>query len=344
MYLNEVSGGRKNNLDFIRFLAASLVILCHAYPISLGSEYADVLGRITGNQIHFGNLAVCIFFVYGGFLIAKSAERLEKTWSFFRARICRIFPCLIVVTVLLALLAGPFLTNLSVTEYYANGGTWRYLLNSGMILVHNLPGVFEGNVYGQAVNGPLWTLPIEFLCYIMCFLVMKLGFLNEKRMKWTIPVFVAGYLGIKLVLGGNELLASALRPVGMFYAGMLYYVYREKIKLKLLPALLALAALVLCTRCQVLDETIFIFLPYILMYLGYGTKYTLHNFAKHGEVSYGMYLCGWPLQQIICMGFGGTMEPLVNFAIALPLAVVCGFILNKIVEEPVARGLRKVGK
>lgn len=341
MTLKETSKGRNNNLDFIRFIAASLVILCHAYPISMGKEYTDLLGRITNNQIHFGNLAVCIFFLYGGFLIAKSAERLQNTGAYFKARILRIFPCLIVVTFILTFVAGPILTTYPAGEYFSRKETYQYLLNSVMVLVHDLPGVFEGNIYGQTVNGPLWTLPIEFLCYIMCFLALKTGFMNEKRMKWTVPLFAAGYIGIKLLLGSNELLASALRPVGLFYAGMLYYVYRDKIKLKWQIAVLSFLALVLCTYVGILGGTIFLFLPYILFYVGYGTRYKFSNFAKYGEVSYGMYLCGWPIQQILCMQFGGTMKPLVNFFLALPLAVLCGYLLNRLVEMPIGKYMKK---
>ncbi len=337
MTLKETSTDRNNNLDFIRFLAALLVILCHAYPISRGQEYTDLLGRLTNGQMHFGNLAVCIFFLYGGFLIAKSAERLKTAGAYFKARVLRVFPCLIAVTFILTFLAGPCLTTLSTGTYFSQKGAYQYLLNSVMILTHNLPGVFEGNIYGQTVNGPLWTLPVEFLCYIMCFLVWKTGFLNEKRMKWTIPFFAAGYIGLKIILGTNVLLASALRPVGLFYAGMLYYVYRGKIKLSREAALLCSAALVFFTWRGFLDVVVFIFLPYVLLYLGYGTRHKLSNFAKHGEVSYGVYLCGWPIQQTICMLFGGQMIPVVNFLLTLPFAICGGYLLHRFVEQPAAR-------
>lgn len=342
MNLGEISKGRNNNLDMIRFFAAVLVILCHSYPISMGENHMDILGEISNGQIHFGNLAVCSFFVYGGFLIAKSAERLQTAGAYFKARILRIFPCLAVVTFVLALVTGPCLTTLSVGEYFTHKGTYQYLLNSVMVLIHDLPGVFEGNIYGETVNGPLWTLPVEFLCYIMCFLALKMGFLSEKRMKWSIPLFAAGYLAVKLFLRGNELLASALRPIGMFYAGMLYYVYRDKIKLRWHPAVFSLAALVVFTYMGVLDSTVFVFLPYPLFYLGYGTRRKFNEFAKHGEVSYGIYLCGWPIQQVICMQFGGAMDAWVNFLLTLPFAVLCGYLLNKLVEKPIASlGKRK---
>ncbi len=341
MTLKEVSADRNNNLDLIRFCAALLVILCHAYPISMGEGHMDLLGRITGGQIHFGNLAVCIFFLYGGFLIAKSAERLQTAGAYFKARVFRLFPCLIAVTFFLSFLAGPCLTTYSLGEYFSQKGTYLDLLNSIMVLTHNLPGVFEGNIYGQTVNGPLWTLPIEFLCYIMCFLIWGIGLLNEKWMKWTIPLFAAGMIGLKLILDPQGLLVSALRPAGLFYAGMLYYVYRDKIRLYWQGALLCLCALVFFTWRGFLDVVIYVFLPYLLMYIGYGTRYKFSNFARYGEISYGIYLCGWPIQQVICMQFGGKMEPWLNFLLTLPIAVLCGYLLYRLVELPIARLQKK---
>lgn len=335
MKLSEITRGRENNLDFIRFWAAALVIFCHAFPISLGGGNVDFLGRLTGNQMHLGNLAVCIFFFYGGFLISKSAERLQGAAPYFKARALRLFPCLVVVTFLLALVAGPILTELGLKEYFTDAGTWKYLLNSVMALVHNLPGVFQGNIYNSTVNGSLWTLPIEFLCYIMCFLAWKLKFMDEKNAKWMVLLFAAGYLGAVKLLAGSETLSAALRPTGLFFAGMVYYVYRDKIIIKPQAAAACAVALAASAAFHVLGIFVFFCFPYLMMYLGFGTKRKLSGFAKRGEISYGMYLCGWPIQQMICQGFGGQMDPYLNALLAFPLAILCGFLLNRLVERPI---------
>ena len=335
MKLSEITRGRENNLDFIRFWAAALVIFCHAFPISLGGENVDILGRLTGNQMHFGNLAVCIFFFYGGFLISKSAERLQGAKPYFKARALRLFPCLAAVTCLLALVAGPILTELSLGEYFKDMGTWKYLLNSVMVLVHDLPGVFGGNIYNGTVNGSLWTLPIEFLCYIMCFLALKLKFLNEKNAKWMVLLFAAGYLAAVKLLANSEVLSAALRPTGLFFAGMVYYVYRDKITINAWVAAVCAAILAASAAFHLLGGAVFFCFPYIMMYLGFGTKRKLSGFAKKGEISYGMYLCGWPIQQMVCQGFGGRMDPYLNALLAFPIAVLCGILLNRFVEQPI---------
>lgn len=74
--LGVLSEGRKNNLNFIRFIAAVMVIFGHSYAATLSYKMGDPICRLTKNQLDFGGLAVSIFFVYGGFLIAKSMERL----------------------------------------------------------------------------------------------------------------------------------------------------------------------------------------------------------------------------------------------------------------------------
>lgn len=337
MRLSEITKGRDNNLDIIRFVAAVMVIFCHAFPISLGGDNVDALGRLTNNQIHFGNLAVCIFFFYGGFLICKSAERLQNRKAYFKARALRIFPCLAVVTLVLTFIVGPILTEWSVGAYFTDRSTYQYLLNAVLIPVHNLPGVFEGNIYNATVNGPLWTLPIEFLCYIMCFIALKIKFLEQKNAKWMILMFAAGYLGAVKLLSGVALLSAALRPTGLFFAGMVYYIYRDKIVIK--PWIAAVCAVILAVSAAfgVLGIAIFFCFPYLMMYLGFGTKHKLSGFAKRGEISYGVYLCGWPIQQIICQNFGGQMNPYVNVLISLPIAIVCGALLNRLVEKPLGR-------
>ena len=341
MILSEVSKGRDNNLNFIRFIAATLVIYCHSFPFSLGDGNTDILSAFSKGQMTFGGLAVSVFFLFGGFLIAKSVQRLKKAGPYFKARISRIFPCLFVVVTLCALVLGPVITTLSVKEYYTNPETYKYLLNSVFVLVHDLPGVFTENVYNSTVNGPLWTLPVEFLCYIACFIVYKLGLLTEKKMKWTIPMVIVGYIGVWYIFRNNSLIFGAVRPALLFYIGMFCYVYRDKIKLKLSIAILSLLGFMISCILGVLNITVYFCLPYVLLYLAFGTKKKLSSFGTKAELSYGMYLFGCPLQQTVTMLFGGSMNPMINFIIVLPIDIILAYILYLLVEKPVANLMKK---
>lgn len=340
MYISDMTKGRDNNLDLIRFVAAVMVIFSHAFPLSLGEGKADYLSVLTHGQIDFGGVAVSIFFFYGGFLICKSAHRLQSAGKkYFKARIIRIFPPIIVVTVLLAFVVGPIASTLNISEYFTNAQTYKYLLNSVLVLVHDLPGVFENNIYGSTVNGPLWTMPVEFLGYILCFLMMKTGMLQLKYTKWILPVFVFVHIAVIYLFSPQDMALLAWRPTALFFAGMVYYVYRDKINFSKSIALASIILLLISFLLGIGNYTIILFWPYVLMYLGFGTKLKFKDFAKHGEISYGIYLSGWSIQQIVCQQFGGSMNPVVNVAISLPIAIVCGFLINKCVEKPIMKKL-----
>lgn len=331
-----VEDGRNNNLDFIRFLASIMVIFSHSFPLSLGEEI-DPLFILTKEQIGFGSLGVAIFFVYGGYLICKSMHRVKKAKPYFLARVLRIFPPLAAVTIVLAFIIGPILSTLSVGDYFRNPETYRYLLNAVLIPQHNLPGVFEHNAYLPTVNGPLWTLPVEFICYIMCFVFYKLKLLDKKHIIITICLFGAGITGAYLLSGHIAVLASMIRPMGLFFIGMLAYIFRDKIRMSFGYFLISGFGMVISIALGIFPYTIYIFLPYFLLYLGFATKRKFSQFARKGEISYGMYLCAWPIQQILCQCFGGQMHPMMNFILATVLSILAGVILLKTIEEPVMR-------
>ncbi len=342
MKLCDVTKGRNNNLDLIRFIAAMMVIFSHAFPLSLGVRGGkDYLSMITRSQISFGGLAVSIFFFYGGFLICKSAHRLQSAKKYFKARMIRIFPSLVVVIVCTTFLIGPILSVLSIREYFTNPFTYQYLLNSILILVHDLPGVFENNIYGTTVNGSLWTLPVEFVGYILCFFMMKMNLLKSKYLKWIVPIFILVHITISYLSSSQTLVSSVWTATAMFFIGMLYDIYQDKICLSKRIVIINIILLLFSIWLKILNITMPFFLSYILIYLGYGTNIKFSNFARYGEISYGIYLCGFPIQQIVCERFGGSMNPIVNAAISIPLAIICGFLLHRYIEKPILNIVNK---
>ena len=333
--LAEQFRGRENNLDLIRFIAAAMVIYFHAHPLVRPDGKADFLYQFSNGQIHIGNLAVCVFFLFSGFLIAKSAERTVSGPAFFKARILRLIPPLAVVTILCAFVLGPIMTELPLKEYFTDPKTYAYLGNSILIPVHELPGVFLRNPYNATVNGALWTLPIEAICYVVCYLFCRTGFLNARRMRWTIPLFVILYIGGSWVFRNNDLIASVLHPCGMFYMGMLAYVYRDRIRLSAPMALLALAVFLISLRRGMLEIFLLICVPYLLLMLAFGTPKKATGFGKYGDFSYGMYLTGWPLAQVLVQYVGNRLSVGVQALIVIILSTVCGALLHWWVERPI---------
>lgn len=332
--LGKSSVGRDNNLDIIRFIAAIMVIVCHAFPLSYGINRGDFLFDFTKSQVSLGAVAVGIFFLYAGFLITKSMIRVQTTKKYFKARILRIFPALFFVVFLLTFIIGPIISRLSVTSYFSNSDTYKYLLNAILVITHNLPGVFAGNVYGQTVNGPLWTLPIEFMCYVLCFIAFKIGFVDKKKFLISIPLFIIGCISILFLEKFSLEIITIIRPIVLFYIGMAMYIYKDKIELNLNIAFLFTIAMIVLGYLGQSDIAMILLFPYVMFTLAYATKHKISNFGKYGEFSYGIYLWGWPIQQIIVSICGKGMNAYLNAIITIPIAFIMAVITYYVVEKP----------
>lgn len=324
---------KTNNLNLIRFIAAILVIIHHSFPLCYGSERGDFVAEYTGDMLSLGTIAVGVFFVTGGFLIAGSAERKNKAGAFFKARITRIFPSLAVVVLASAFVIGPIVTELSVSDYFSNGNTYKYLLNGVLLLQHTLPGVFESNPYPEVVNGPLWTLPVEFLCYIGCFIAFKLGFFDKKRYGITIPFAVVAAIGVGFVFRSQPFIIRIIQPVLLYYIGIGFYVFKDRIKLsgKLFALLVLLWLVLIALKLSFL--AMLIAFPYVIMYLAFGIESeVVASFGKKYEISYGMYLWGWVLQQLLCQ-MNMFRVWYINSILAVIGAIVMGFLNHILIEK-----------
>lgn len=189
----KTDNSRNNNLDLIRLIAAALVIWSHAYPIVLGKGAEQPLSRLTYGQISLGDLGVAIFFVLSGFLVSQSMFRLNDLVGYTKARVLRIFPGLIFCVLISTFIIGPIFSTLSLTDYFTNDTTYSYLVATTTLnfLSPFLPGVFESNPYGAFINGSLWTLKYEIICYFTLALSWKLGLIQQNRVFLAIASCVA---------------------------------------------------------------------------------------------------------------------------------------------------------
>lgn len=330
---------RDNNLDFIRFIAALAVIFSHSFSICLGPDSHTPLSGLTDDRLSEGGLAVGVFFFIGGLLIAKSCESHPHAGRFFQLRLLRIMPQLVFVVLVLALVAGPVLTTLPLDEYFTSGQTYRYLLNGVFVLQHDLPGVFEANPYGPVVNAPLWTLPVEFVCYILCFLCFR--WTRFTRRSFAIASLPVAGLAVVYFAFFDYYQLSVVRAILLFYLGVAYYVYRDSIRITPLLGWLSLALFAVLVAMGLDVVAMLLVFPYALLWLGYGLKPRMAGFAKHGEFSYGIYLWGWPIQQVLVMMLPASMAvPWINALIASILAIGGGLLNYRLIDLNVSRVLR----
>jgi len=326
---------RSTNIEVMRFLSAALVILSHAYPIVTGTKETELLYRLTYGQLTFGGLAVSFFFFVGGYFAAGSVQKEEKSLGYITKRLKRLLPSLGIV-VLLSIIMGGFLTELSIKEYLTSGKTWLYLLNTIMLPVHNLPGVFAGQPYASTVNGALWTLPVEMACYMACLLWYRLGLSKPKKL-WISIVFAGLVSAMGIILGPRyEIIISVTRPCILFYMGMLYRLYGEHIRKSIWIALICIGALIITSIYGGLYIAILLTLPYMINYFAFHDSINMPELlAQGGKISYAMYLVGFPIQQaLVALKITDTHTG--NFVLGLLLDIVIAsgitWINNKITQ------------
>lgn len=333
-YLKDTINIRSSNLSLIRFVSAILVIACHAYPLAGGRTNIDPLLQISSGTISFGSLAVAVFFISSGLLVAKSVENKNKASMYFKSRCLRILPPLIFTVLITVIIMGIFFTKLDLFEYFTSSETYKYLLNAIMVPIHQLPKVFENNIYGPVINGALWTLPVEFICYIILFFVYKLKLMEKTIFKYTVLPILAVFIFLNTT--SNALLITLsgyAEPVFMFYAGVAYYIYRDKIifssKLFIISSIIFVASIIL----GIAWLGLILFFPYLLIFLSFGIGQVNKWVDNLGAIAYGIYLCGFPIQQTIVYYFGGEMDPMLNFVIAVPVAILLGMIIYFVSEK-----------
>jgi len=323
--LDAWNGGR-NHFHLIRLIAAWLVIYSHAWAIT-GSSGNDHFARLTQTK-SAGAFAVDVFFVISGFLVAASVER-HRWREFLLARALRLYPALIVCVLLTVCVLGPALT--SANDYWRDTATWRYLWANASLWRAEfwLPGVFE-SLPRTAVNGSLWTLPIEGRLYVALFLAAIFGMLRPWRYlaAWALALGGAcAYAWTRAPL--PEHLAYLIWVTAFFITGTLLWTWRARIRLSWW-ALAALLLVAIATRGSLWFQAAY------FATVAYGTFCVAFlprlPSIRRNDLSYGLYLYGWPMQQLALIA--GATTVLGNVLVASALAFACAAMSWWWIERP----------
>jgi peptidoglycan/LPS O-acetylase OafA/YrhL len=331
--LADIGNSRNNNLNFLRLLAAILVISSHSIPLTRGASSADWLSDVTHGYLSFGSLAVGIFLLMSGYLIASSVERRRTLCNFFGARCSRIFPQLIFVVFSCAFIGGPLFSSLPLAQYFADVNTWLYLLNAIFIMHHALPGVFEKNIYPYVVNGALWILSIEFFCYILAYILF---FFCQKHWKYfyiILSIIFSGIVIFFIFIHPNVLLVTIIRPILLFLIGMGAYVYRNKIYMSIHLAIAFGIAFVIFVYLRLDVLAMLVCFPYVFFYVAFATKHKIFTHPYFRENSYGLYLWGWPVEQALCQITANGLNWWGLVLISLPIAYGLGLVGAKVSDK-----------
>lgn len=336
--LSDVATSRVNNLNFMRFIAALMVIVYHSYVVVLGGDAGSLLLKFTGDRLSLGGVSVGVFFLFGGFLIARSCEHYPEPKKFFSARVLRLFPELLFVVLFTVFVIGPLVTSLSLFDYFTNSETYKYLLNGLLIMDYKLPGVFINNPFSGIVNGALWTLPAEFLCYILCFVSYKLTKFDKKKfVLLSVPVFV---LAAVYYVKFSPFQLSAVRAVLLFYLGVLIWVFRDRVTISPVLGLTSIVLWFVMVLHGIDNLAMLTVFPIACFCLAYGMGNHFSTFGTKFELSYGIYLWAFPIQQVLAQLFP-SWHPYANALVTALLATCGAFVNHFVITAPLGKYLKE---
>ena len=333
--------GRENNLNFLRMILASIVLISHSWAIARGPAELEPLAAYFG--ITLGTFGVYGFFLLSGILVTQSFFRRHDLAMFIAARGLRIYPGLATTLIISTFILGPFITTLPIAEYFAAPQTWLFVLhNLSLVKMQNgLPGVFEHVPFGQAVNGSLWTLFYEVTCYALLAIAAALGVFRNFRVTLVTLAFagIMFFIGncFKSDLGIRLAYFEDLAP--FFVLGIAVYILRSHLRLSVTVAILAMMLTVPAALITGLMPPMLIAASYAIFTFGYQKTPILSLYNRLGDYSYGTYIYAFPVQQTLAHILPGI--PPVKLAVAaLPITLFLAVLSWRFVERP-ALALKK---
>ena len=358
--LDVVLRHHRGQLNAVRLLLALSVLAFHAAPLGGYTWKLAIPGVVSSTGL--GTFAVGAFFALSGMLVTMSARR-NSVGAYLRARLLRIVPAYAVVIALSAFVLAPIvyaLTNGTLSGFLSLSvnGPFSYVVHNATFststLRYTILNVFQtttpfGRATGAgAINGSIWSIPIEVRCYVVALLVVVCG--RRVGVHWAALVALAvvgmavvaahaGHSSLQVVqnLNPEYIRYNRLPLVFVFLCGALAGSLAERIRITRALSVAAIAAfgaalayggIVFATvgfglTCLVIP---------ILAQRIPGTWVT----PMRNDLSYGTYLWAFPVQQTLA--FAGLAAIPAAFlglsaAITLALAAASWFL----VEQPMLR-------
>jgi len=240
----------------------------------------------------------------------------------------RIFPALWVNLAIVGLVVGPLATHLSLADYFASPLLPEFFRANLLLELPDrpLPGVvFSENPVGAIVNGSLWTLRYEAMMYLMVLVLGRLGLLRLSVSLVLLALGIAALFGEKLLAPYGDLGEWAWF-LGFFAAGMAMVFLRDSRLLDWRLAAAAALGLVIAAKFGHLIALFPLFGGYLTIFLALNYAPPLRRLRAAGDLSYGIYIYGWPVEQCIMASSGGRIAwwQLFPSALAISAALAWG--------------------
>ena len=302
--LADISARDANSFGLVRLFAATLVVVSHGYLLTGGYMEAEPFSVSTSFPL--GAHAVHIFFALSGFLIAASWQSRPEALHFFTGRFLRLYPALIAVTLAVLIFAALFLSRPINLLYPLSPEAIMFFARTVFLLDGggSIASVLSQDEISGAILATVWTLRFEVLCY------------------FTIPIFMMLAGKRRDVLGISAALVLVMAGIWLVTRDAHY------LQMGFLDSMASLG-----TRLSQPLEILAV--AYFTFWVGSFHFGALTEAANREDLSYGIYLMGYPIQQAV-LGLlpGDQQSAWTNISVIMLIAVPLAFASWRLLERP----------
>jgi peptidoglycan/LPS O-acetylase OafA/YrhL len=355
--LKPTSPGPANKLlglEVLRFLAAFVILVFHYRHFAF---VADKPTGLVSARLPFyglfhvvydaGAYGVWIFWCISGFIFFWKyrdaiAERSVGGWKFFVLRFSRLYPLHFAMLLLVALLQPIYFHLNGYFFVYQDNDLWHFLLQ--LFMASNW-----GFLGGNSFDGPIWSISIEVLVYILFFLMLL------ATRSWLLNLVV-----IAACLTASGQIAACF---AFFYIGGLAAIARRAIATMAFKRIVEAAAWVAAVMLPPsawffmqgrLVESDFLLLltytPILLFCLSCDVTVPApiqKAVEAAGNMTYSSYLLHFPIQLTMVIGFtlAKAQIPLYDatfFGIYLAVTLLASYLAFRYFEAPAQNLLREL--
>ncbi|WP_280666730.1 MULTISPECIES: acyltransferase family protein [unclassified Kitasatospora] len=352
---------RQNGFGLLRLLLSLAVVVAHGRQIGFG--LSSPLYEPSHHQVGLGDLAVCGFFALSGLLITRSAMRINLR-RFLWHRMVRILPGFWACLLVTVFIAGPILARhdgIPLHRYLHDpSGPWAYLqanwsLSWGQA---GISGILAHVPIPGEINGSIWSLRLEMLCYLAVAALAATEVLRRNRAVVLLLV-LGGWLYLWTIVAGAPQLRSyiyaptpdnwtlpflgaislsQLLPLMVIFGlGALAQLYREQLPVH---GSLALVSAALCVGTFHYGGFTVVGIPafvYLVIWCGVSTPRPLTRIGSKVDLSYGLYIYSFIVEQGLVAFHGNRWGLLPYLAIAFTVSLGAAACSWHLVERPALR-------